>query len=49
MEEIDDLRFMIFVTLSCVAHNCHDEVYRRAATLELMKPVYNEPRREARE
>jgi hypothetical protein len=45
-EEIDDLRLMIFVTLSCVAHNCWDKAYRRAATLELMKPVYNAPRRE---
>jgi hypothetical protein len=49
MEEIDGLRLMIFCTLSCIAKNCPEKAYRMAVTLELLKPVYNEPRRECRE
>jgi hypothetical protein len=49
MEEIDDLRLRIFLTLNCIAKHCPEKAYRMAATLELLKPVYNEPRRETRE
>ena len=38
--------FGIYVMFCCIEHNCHDREWRRAATIELMHPVWSDLRRE---